>query len=449
MLLDAGANPHARGEGNSTALQVASAAGHHEIVRLLLLKRANVHDTRGRFGSPLHAAHAASQFDVIKLLYEFGAKDEELRQAETVNTKESGVKQRSNDKLPPEVIMADDGTPQQDDSPPNVYPSRLRAHEWIDRLIESDCNRDLALRYSTKTPDGRIPRRTAVAVLDTGYDADSIFFTRPRLQRMKSWKDFAGNVNQPCDKNGHGTSVVSMLMKIAPYADVYVARVAKSMEDLPMAAENIAKAIIWAAVDCQVDIISMSFGFQSDTNVNGTPIISSAILEAMHKRQSAILFFAAAANFGGNAKEMFPARHQFVIPMRGTSSQGKFEDFNPPPDHLGPAVYGTLGLEVPSAGLSEQGSTVYRSGTSVATSIAAGIAALVLSCVVTSFGDRTSLANNPLSYLWTKNGMLSMFNQMSTYMDSRCLYLNPGPFMQKTEAERRATLIVAAADTAT
>lgn len=192
----------------------------------------------------------------------------------------------------------------------------------------------------------------------------------------------------------------------------------------------------------------MSFGFESEVLVGGTPVISNAILEAVRKRHGFILFFAAAANFGGNTREMFPARHHFVIPMRGTNSQGLFQDTNPPPDHHGPVVYGTLGVEVPTAGLSTQGSMVYRSGTSVATPIAAGIAALVLSCASTSFGDRTSLANDPLKYLWSSSGMSSMFNQMSTWMDGRCLYLNPLPFMQKGEGERRATLTVAAADTA-
>lgn len=192
----------------------------------------------------------------------------------------------------------------------------------------------------------------------------------------------------------------------------------------------------------------MSFGFQSEILVNDVPVISNAILEAIQRRQGFILFFAAAANYGGNTKEMFPARHQFVIPVRGTNSNGVFQDFNPPPDHHGPVVYGTLGVEIPSAGLSTQGSLVYRSGTSVATPVAAGVAALVLSCASTSFGDRASLANDPVKYLWSNKGILSMFSQMSTYMDGRCLYLNPGSFMQKTEAERRATLIVAAADTA-
>lgn len=68
-----------------------------------------------------------------------------------------------------------------------------------------------------------------------------MFFTRPRLQRLKGWKDWVEHRKQPCDEGGHGTSVLSVLMKVAPYADVYVARVARSEEDLLNASDNIAK----------------------------------------------------------------------------------------------------------------------------------------------------------------------------------------------------------------
>lgn len=120
-------------------------------------------------------------------------------------------------------------------------------------MVESDCNRDLALKYSATQSQGTFGRRTAVAVLDTGFDAESVFFTRPRRQRVKGWKDFAENREEPCDDSGHGTSVLSVLMKVAPYADVYVARVAKSIEDLPRASNNIAE-VGYLTSNCDISL---------------------------------------------------------------------------------------------------------------------------------------------------------------------------------------------------
>jgi hypothetical protein len=43
------------------------------------------------------------------------------------------------------------------------------------------------------------------------------------------------------DEDGHGTRVLSVLMRVAPAADVYVARIAKDARNLAACAENIAE----------------------------------------------------------------------------------------------------------------------------------------------------------------------------------------------------------------
>ena len=189
----------------------------------------------------------------------------------------------------------------------------------------------------------------------------------------------------------------------------------------------------------------MSFGFRSEVLNNHAPVVSNAIFEAVHKRDGCILFFAAAANHGGNDSEMFPARHQCVIPIRGTNSQGVFQDFNPPADPNGPVVYGTLGTEVPSYGLSAEGGLVYKSGTSVATPIAAGIAALFLSYANIEFAKHANSMLNPVKQLWTRTGMLSMFYESSRFMDSRHLYLSAWKFLEMNDEQRLASMTVAAA----
>lgn len=71
--------------------------------------------------------------------------------------------------------------------------------------------------------------------------------------------------------------------------------------------------------------------------------ISKAIRRAVNDRNESILFFAAAANSGANEMEMFPARHECVISIRGTNSNGGFQDFNPPRSSRENKVLGNWG----------------------------------------------------------------------------------------------------------
>lgn len=124
----------------------------------------------------------------------------------------------------------------------------------------------------------------------------------------------------------------------------------------------------------------MSFGLDHEIPVGGKRVISNAISDALRTRDQQILFFAAAANEGVNQPEMFPANHPHVISIRRTDDKGWLQRFNPPKGYAGLNCFMTLGQDVPGAGLSRDGGNeVYKSGTSVSTPIAAGIAAILLS----------------------------------------------------------------------
>lgn len=142
-------------------------------------------------------------------------------------------------------------------------------------------------------------------------------------------------------------------------------------------------------------------------------------------------FLAAAGNNGGNGGEMFPAKHQSVISIRGTDSQGYFSKFNPPRSRHETVVYGTLATDVPSAWLRDHPGEMYKSGTSVATAIAAGIAAMLLGyigCKPPGTGDKLLEKR-----LCSRRGMLDIFEIMGTDMGNGCSYLNPCNLFRKED----------------
>ncbi|KAF6795401.1 putative subtilisin [Colletotrichum sojae] len=271
-----------------------------------------------------------------------------------------------------------------------------------------------------------------VAILDTGFDEEGVFFSVPgRRQKVKGWKDFAADSELPVDDNGHGSHCTALIMKVAPHATIYVARIAKDRGSLRNAAQAIADAIDWAAHEVKADIVSMSFGFKDEV-----PVITQAITRAMLERHGKIIFLAAASNSGGNRREMFPANLDSVISIRETNTLGAFSDTNPPVDPDGPAVLGTLGRDVPSAWLSSVEGEVAKSGSSVATAIAAGIAAMMITIMSIGMADTTVQISPDTKKLWTKRGMRNAMARMSFDMGNRSYYISPAGFFSGKGAEK-------------
>lgn len=182
----------------------------------------------------------------------------------------------------------------------------------------------------------------------------------------------------------------------------------------------------------------MSFGFQDEV-----PSVTRAITEAILERKGNIIFLAAASNSGGNRREMFPANLDSVISIRETNSRGAFSDTNPPVDPDGPAVFGTLGREVPSAWLSSVDGEVAKSGSSVATAMAAGIAAMVLTFVSVGMVDQTVPLPAEVHRVWTRRGMQAVLTRMSQDMGNRSYFISPIRLFNGEDAARRAWTAIA------
>lgn len=123
-------------------------------------------------------------------------------------------------------------------------------------------------------------------------------------------------------------------------------------------------------MDQNVDIISMSFGFKEIPSK-----VESAIGNAYNRGIRETALFAAASNNGLNTSRTFPARDNRVVGVHALDGLGKDSSSINPAKEDWHDNLGTLGLGIR---LHWNNRWDYKSGTSYATAIAAGIAVNIL-----------------------------------------------------------------------
>lgn len=220
--------------------------------------------------------------------------------------------------------------------------------------------------------------KVRIAILDTGISLpeEHIWNFEDRIKDFKSWLR-TNEDDKTEDFDGHGTHAAALLLKTAPNANIYIARVFRDRKETKgniTAGEihrRVANAITYAVEEWKVDIITMSFGFDEPV-----PIIEDAINLADREK---IVMLAAASNNGGNDDIAWPARLDKVICIHSTDSYGNPSDFTPTECSYSDN-FGILGQAVKSSWPPhlKQGTEIRKSGSSIATPIAVGIAAIVL-----------------------------------------------------------------------
>lgn len=232
------------------------------------------------------------------------------------------------------------------------------SEDWFDELDNLN-----AILSSMPDEVDQTYKRVRVVVIDTGIDG-----TDPYAKHIRDYKDFVSkkdDVKQ--DKTGHGTNSVKLIFKVYAQAEVYVARVFESnhanddTQDLMLEAIQHAKDV-WKA-----DVITIASGFEKD-HANMRKAIKRVASDGT-------LVFAAASNYGNIRQVTFPARMQDVVCMYCTDGRAKVSpSINPAPQTSKSKNFAILGEGVmvpPSIGQR-------LTGTSVATSIAAGLAGRLL-----------------------------------------------------------------------
>ncbi|ORY63910.1 uncharacterized protein BCR38DRAFT_433435 [Pseudomassariella vexata] len=271
-----------------------------------------------------------------------------------------------------------------------------------------------------------------VAIIDTGLNPDLPFFREndSRRQSITYRKDFVdpGASSTLSDSFGHGTLMVRLIMECAPMAEIIVARVSRSTKDLQKNKSKISEAILWAGLECQADIVSMSFGLAQDENS-----ISRAIQKVQEDRHRAAIFLSSAGNSPGE-EESFLARHPSVISIFAANCYGTFSEANAIQPRDGPVVLGTFGDDLPMNIPDEfreqyPKSEVCQPGSSIATAVAAGISATMLAyadVLVDMHSDQIS--KRVFQRLRESKGMEALLHKMAQEKPHRRRFVNPIAF---------------------
>jgi len=220
------------------------------------------------------------------------------------------------------------------------------------------------------------------------------------------------------------------------------------------------QAIQWADQQ-DVDIISMSFGFaEYDLSI-------AKAIEAVHARRGGSVIFVASAGNSLYEPEKFPARHPFVIPIYATDRYGTFAKSNPSLRSESGLVFGTYGDQLPSRFVDDYGK-ICQPGSSVATAIAAAIAANMLTYIeslplvkLAVLDDEVEMEHElerrrerllSLQKLRTKDGMSGLFNRMAPdKTHPRQRWICPIWFWhdRRDDVERETALLEVASDVRT
>ncbi|HKS98215.1 MAG TPA: S8 family serine peptidase [Rugosimonospora sp.] len=208
-----------------------------------------------------------------------------------------------------------------------------------------------------------------VAVIDTGVNARQPELSGNVLVGADESRGFIGNGWQ--DSSGHGTAMASLIaahgknerdgaLGIAPKAHILPVRAAASGNVLP---EDVRKSIAWALQHHPKVICIASGGPQSDL---WKPALDAALA-------SDVVLVGAVGNRNEGAKSVvWPAAYPGVIAAAGIDRAGQHADFSV----TGPEVV----LSAPAVDIvtpGRNGQYITGSGTSAATAIIAGAAALV------------------------------------------------------------------------
>ena len=271
-----------------------------------------------------------------------------------------------------------------------------------------------------------------------------------RIKKVCSWVDGRNGAEDSLggDISGHGTHIASIVLDITQNADLYVGRVTKTrhlneqqadqiaqvhpsfnLSFLPLTGVTVQAIKVARTVWC-VDIISMSFGFPK-----GIESIQNEINKALNDN---IIIFAAASNDGGNSGRAYPAWQDRIICIHSTDGYGNKASYNPTAEN--DDNFSIVGQYIKSAwpDQNQPNATRRMSGTSFATPVAAGLAALILDWVSQAMPNMKTFIR-----LKSYDGMRRVLRLMTQERDPKYSYLSPFGFFGQKPAKIQEDILAA------
>lgn len=245
----------------------------------------------------------------------------------------------------------------------------------LNALLDGTEESGLIYPVSLPTPNSEGVQEGAVGMGDTllswlGITGDnSAYGAGVKVAIIDTGSTLAGAENiflvpgpaKPGDWNGHGTAVSSIVGQIAPGADMISIRAAN--DDGQSNSFLLAQGF-YAAMDAGARVINVSMGSYGDSG-----LLRDAVEAA---RASGIMVFAAAGNDGYD-RLSYPAAYPGVQGIGAVDANGAYLNFS----NRGNVAMTAPGLDLITAWTG--GQSVYFTGTSASTPIAAGVFAAAMS----------------------------------------------------------------------
>ncbi|KAI3325915.1 subtilisin-like protein [Xylariaceae sp. AK1471] len=316
---------------------------------------------------------------------------------------------------------------------------RLRAHDWIKCMTDfkrllNEAEANFARTENTKIED-EIEDPIKVALIDDGININELEYT-PIGGRSFCPRNEDKSHNYPyyVSSSGHGTVMASQIYRICPRAQLYVLKIEDHADEngsRQITARSAAQAIR-AAVGRGVHIISMSWTLEPPSDERARADLDSAIaLAVSHK----ILLFCSASDSGAREDVSYPftASPRHIFRIGGAYASGATDadvgstsriDFTFPGNNVEVAS-SFAGGGGGGGGGGEK--FKYRTGSSVATALAAGLAALILYCVqvrlLRARKDETEAVRAQFRRLTEHDQMMKAFRSIGVTEESNYKYI--------------------------
>ncbi|KAF5855466.1 hypothetical protein ETB97_009126 [Aspergillus alliaceus] len=266
-------------------------------------------------------------------------------------------------------------------------------------------NMDKFVSFVRNIPEFRRP--TKVAVIDDGVDKLQEDFEDSIIAGVSFFSSQKDNftVTRPYyfSSNGHGTLMAKTIRRLCPNVNLCIARLDQGVNGEPTV-ESAIKAISWATANA-VDVISMSWTLSTIGDVEARKLRD--VVEEAH--DNGILTFASVSDQGLNQPEMsFPGKIPGVFRIGAARRSGVPDDFSHGYEFLFPGGSSTAKALQNGAGDTGANSEITL-GSSFATAVASGLAALILDCV-----ELCDLGDEYRNDLHQYQNMKDIFRMMST-----------------------------------